>query len=49
MKLKCNCKHQEQDKIHGEGRRVHNKILKSKGAQQTYRCTVCGSEKTVGN
>lgn len=38
---KCECSHEEQDKMYGKGRRVFNKLDKSdKG-----RCTVCGREK----
>lgn len=33
----CKCKHEGQDKIHGKGRRVFNKLPHDKG----YRCTVC--------
>ena len=35
---KCNCKHEDQDILHGKGMRVHNKD--SKGND---RCTVCGT------
>ncbi len=34
---KCNCKHEEQDKIHGKGNRVHNP--RKKEGERT--CTVC--------
>ena len=33
--LKCDCKHDVQDKIYGKGNRLHNKGLKQ------YTCTVC--------
>lgn len=36
---KCNCKHEGQDKIHGQGQRVHN--ITQKGEQV---CTVCGTK-----
>lgn len=45
MILKCDCKHDAQDRIHGPGRRVHNE-KQGKGAQKgVYRCTVCKKEK----
>jgi hypothetical protein len=47
MIKRCECKHEDQDKIHGKGNRVHNErtegsVRKGKG----YRCTVCGKETT---
>ena len=48
MIIKCNCKHEEQDKFYGKGNRVHNQVTKTKGTSKTYKCTVCGSEKSVG-
>ena len=36
--VKCDCKHDYQDKKHGKGQRVANHAPKSKA----YRCTVCG-------
>lgn len=36
----CTCTHKGQDKIHGKGRRVHNKTN-----NEGYRCTVCKNEK----
>lgn len=33
----CSCKHEEQDKLHGKGMRVHNVTTKG------YKCTVCGN------
>lgn len=35
----CVCKHTEQDKLYGQGRRLHNATAKG------YRCTVCGRER----
>jgi hypothetical protein len=47
MVLKCKCKHDQQDKLHGQGMRVFNKTLKgSKMSKDNYRCTVCGSERS---
>lgn len=37
----CKCKHEFQDKEHGQGQRVHNPLAKGKGC----RCSVCGNEK----
>ena len=41
--LKCDCKHEYQDRAHGPGLRVHNK---AQGPNNTviWRCTVCGRE-----
>lgn len=33
----CKCKHEEQDKLHGEGMRVH-----SESSKYGENCTVCG-------
>ncbi len=43
MILTCNkgCKHENQDKLHGTGRRVHNE--KKNGE---FRCTVCGGTRS---
>ena len=46
MLLKCKCKHEMQDKLHGNGIRVHNKTIKGKNMKDNYRCTVCGNERT---
>lgn len=46
--LQCNCKHEDQDKMHGLHRRVHNpKEGKISGDKKStdYTCTVCGSIK----
>ena len=46
--IKCSCSHTFQDKVYGQGVRVHNAMKKVQGAtEQPYRCTVCGSEKRV--
>lgn len=45
--LDCNCPNEQQDKIHGKNRRVHNKIKRDNPI--TFRCTVCSNEKSVGN
>ena len=38
--LRCDCKHEFQDKQYGKGRRVHTTNEKGR-----FRCTVCGKEK----
>lgn len=40
----CDCKHPGQDKIYGEGQRLHNIGGGSKAAV-THKCTVCGKKK----
>jgi len=45
--IKCDCRHAAQDKFHGDGRRVHNK-LQGKRKDIVYRCTVCKKEKSAG-
>jgi hypothetical protein len=35
---RCNCKHEAQDKLHGNGMRVMNATQK-----KDFRCTVCGA------
>ena len=42
--IKCTCKNNKQDKLHGEGNRVYNKTAKPKGTGYFFRCTVCGAE-----
>lgn len=39
--LRCTCKHEYQDKIHGRGLRVH-----TMKADKKYVCTVCRTERT---
>jgi hypothetical protein len=47
--IKCNCKHEFQDKKYGNGMRVHNYALKlrSNGGKPGYRCTICKNEKPL--
>ena len=45
MIMKCDCKNDPQDEVHGTGRRVHNKTEKGKSGPPIYRCTVCGKER----
>jgi len=45
MILKCNCKHDYQDKRYGPSRRVHNTC--TKGGKTAYRCTVCSDVKEL--
>lgn len=42
--IKCICSHKIQDSIYGEKKRAFN--LTAKPGDSTYRCTVCGAEKT---
>lgn len=41
------CIHQGQDKLHGEGRRVHNAAKGATEGQVLMRCTVCKNEQSV--
>ena len=46
MILKCNCKHDFQDKVYGLGKRVHNQIVnKINKLIAKFRCTVCKTER----
>ncbi|ARM71097.1 hypothetical protein pVco7_gp108 [Vibrio phage pVco-7] len=45
MKVKCDCKHEGQDELHGKGMRVANKISSKDG--NMVRCTVCKKESRV--
>jgi len=42
--MKCDCKHDFQDKRYGKDKRVHNQ----KADKTKFVCTVCGKEKTPG-
>jgi len=42
MLLRCNCKHKYQQEKYGD-KRVHNQV---NGKTDTYRCTVCDTERT---
>jgi len=42
MIKKCDCKHEDQDRINGKGERVHNE---TSSKPPKYRCTVCLKEK----
>jgi hypothetical protein len=37
-----------QDRMYGKGMRVHNAMAKS-GNTRSYRCTVCGNERSAGD
>ena len=46
---RCNCKNEEQDKLHGKGRRVYTQSSTKgsgevKTAKGASKCTVCGKE-----
>ena len=40
--MPCTCQHAGQDRLHGPGKRVHNRFTKGDGG---WRCAVCGNEK----
>ena len=42
--LKCVCHHDAQDKLHGKGMRVFNRI-RPKERDNRFRCTVCLRER----
>lgn len=46
MKIKCTCKHEQQDTLHGAGNRVANLTTKRNDKEVAVRCTVC---KTLQN
>ena len=48
MKLKCTCKHEGQDKMYGQGIRLHNPLKKTEKSPQEYRCTVCATVRKTG-
>jgi len=43
--LKCTCKHEGQDKLHGPGKRVHNQTKD----HDVFRCTVCSKLRSDKN
>lgn len=47
MILRCDCKHEFQDKEYGKRRRVMNPTKKQVGEKKVYRCTVCLKERTL--
>ena len=49
MILFCQCNHKFQDKEHGKGKRVFNKMAYKQGHPQEYRCSVCLTVKTQSN
>ena len=48
MILTCSCDHAAQDRIHGQGRRVHN-FTKDGSGGIMWRCTVCEKEQAGKN
>ena len=46
--VRCKCKHEGQDSIHGKGNRVANETAKGSAGKLVVRCTVCLAEHTVG-
>ena len=54
MIIYCGCKNEMQDKLHGKGNRVHNKlgkggepVKKEAGQKHQFRCTVCKTERSA--
>jgi len=47
MIIKCSCKHEGQDKLHGKGMRVHNICKLDDDTMNGLRCTVCLNEKDI--
>ena len=47
MILPCHCKHAFQDERYGLGRRVHNRMKDKVPGVEQYRCTVCGTPRTL--
>ena len=45
--LPCGCKHDSQDKMYGNGMRLHNVCKGSGDSPNGRRCTVCGKVKMV--
>ena len=39
--LKCTCKHEQQDKMHGLQMRVHTKMAQKDSKDRRWKCTVC--------
>lgn len=48
-KVKCQCQHEQQDKMHGQGVRVANRTAKGDKDSSEARCTVCGKIHRVSN
>jgi hypothetical protein len=50
--LHCGCKtmpgYAYQDHLYGQGKRVHNLMVKEGGEGRKFRCTICRSEKGSG-
>lgn len=44
---KCNCKHKEQDRMHGQGNRIMNRTGKLQRNDEA-RCTVCSTIHRIG-
>lgn len=48
-KVKCTCKHEEQDKMYGPQVRIANLTTKGDQASKDVRCTVCSKIHRVPN
>lgn len=44
---KCKCENKGQDKLHGKGNRVMNRLQPVPGRKDRYRCTVCGAVEEI--
>ena len=43
--LLCKCEHEEQDKMYGKYRRLHNEIPNKMDKASFYMCTVCSNKR----
>lgn len=46
--MECKCQNEQQDKIHGKGKRVFNRTEKQPTGK-VWRCTSCNNEKQIGD
>ncbi len=46
--MQCKCRHEYQDQKYGNGMRVYNVGASTRGVSKA-RCTVCGTEVTMGD
>ena len=43
--LLCKCEHEEQDKMYGKYKRLHNEIPNKMDKASFYMCTVCSNKR----
>lgn len=48
MIVSCKCKHEQQDALYGQGRRVANATMKGDSQERDVRCTVCSMVQRIG-